>query len=361
MNEPAPEHRLASVSLSVCVRYAETDQMGVAHHANYLVWFEAARSAFCRERGVPYSRIERDLGLMLPVVEASVRYKLPAHYEDELTIDAHVAERTRRTIRFAYLVRRGKTELAHGHTTHMLVDANGRPRTWPDDVAAALDRAAWEPPSLDLEYATRPPRRRGSGLPPMLLLIHGWNSTPEEILTFAPCMDGRFFVVAPRGPIETEPGRYAWMNVDFTPDGPRDHANEAARSVEMLAAFARKVAAQENLDASHIYLMGFSQGAVMATSLALHAPDRCAGLVSMSGQTPVTHAMAPGALMGLAAFVAHGLDDSLVLPARAGELRDALHMAGARVTFREYPMGHEATTRSLGEIASWLSARLDGE
>lgn len=128
------------VTIRIRVRYAETDRMGVVHHSNYLVWFELARSAFCRRQGVPYERIETERGLLLPVVEAAVRYKAPAHYDDEVLIDARMAERTKRTIRFDYAVRRDGVELAHGHTIHMLVDSDGRPRSWPADIASALDR-----------------------------------------------------------------------------------------------------------------------------------------------------------------------------------------------------------------------------
>jgi acyl-CoA thioester hydrolase len=139
MNDRSHRSHPTAHTVTVRVRYAETDQMGVVHHANYLVWFELARSAYCRRQGVPYARIEEELGLRLPVVEASIRYKAPARYDEEVDIEAYILQRTRRTIRFGYAVRRGDRELARGETTHMLVDADGRPRAWPEEVAAALD------------------------------------------------------------------------------------------------------------------------------------------------------------------------------------------------------------------------------
>src|SRR5258708_33493210 len=73
------------------VRYAETDQMGVVHHANYLVWFELARSEFCRTHGIDYRQMEAE-GFVLPVVEARVRYVSPARYEDEVVVHSTVLE-----------------------------------------------------------------------------------------------------------------------------------------------------------------------------------------------------------------------------------------------------------------------------
>lgn len=73
------------------VRYAETDQMGVAHHAVYPVWFEASRSEFCRLRGIDYGQMERD-GMLLPLYELRVRYLQPARYEDEIEVHNRVVD-----------------------------------------------------------------------------------------------------------------------------------------------------------------------------------------------------------------------------------------------------------------------------
>src|SRR5215470_2892273 len=75
---------------SVKVRYAETDQMGVAYYANYLVWFEVGRSQFCVDRGFSYRDMERETGLYMIVAEAYCRYLTPARYEDELTVTTRV-------------------------------------------------------------------------------------------------------------------------------------------------------------------------------------------------------------------------------------------------------------------------------
>lgn len=118
------------------VRYAETDQMGVAHHANYAIWFEASRSEFCRMRGIDYGQIERD-GMLLPVLELRVRYLQPAHYEDELDVRTRVVEIRRSLLRIQYEVWRNDTKLAEGETLQMLVaKASFKPVRFPKEIAA---------------------------------------------------------------------------------------------------------------------------------------------------------------------------------------------------------------------------------
>ena len=74
------------------VRYAETDQMGIVHNANYLVWFEVGRSDFCRARGFSYKEMEEEANALMVVAESYCRYKSPAYYEDVLVVRTRVEE-----------------------------------------------------------------------------------------------------------------------------------------------------------------------------------------------------------------------------------------------------------------------------
>jgi acyl-CoA thioester hydrolase len=123
------------VTTSIRVRYAETDQMGVAYYANYLVWFEVARGAFCRERGIDYRQMEAD-GLFLPILEARCRYRTAARYDEELQVEISVLELKSRTVRFGYRIMRGDAVIAEGETLQMVVDRENRPRAWPKEIAA---------------------------------------------------------------------------------------------------------------------------------------------------------------------------------------------------------------------------------
>ena len=128
-----------AIEIEIRVRYAETDQMKVAHHAAYFVWFELARSEFCRSRGIDYGKMEAD-GYFMPILEARCRYRLPARYDDLLIVRAEILERTKRTLTIAYQVKRDRTLLAEAETRQILVGLDGRPRTFPDSIAARFGR-----------------------------------------------------------------------------------------------------------------------------------------------------------------------------------------------------------------------------
>ncbi len=128
--------------LRIRVRYAETDQMGVAHHSAYLVWFEAARTEWIRERGRSYAEIEA-AGWLLVIVEAHCRYRRPARYDDVLIIRTRLRDVRPATFAFAYEVVRHPDQevLAEGYTVHAAVDRGGRVRRIPDEIGALLARA----------------------------------------------------------------------------------------------------------------------------------------------------------------------------------------------------------------------------
>lgn len=125
--------------LEVRVRYAETDQMGVAHHASYLVWFETGRTEYIRGRGRSYAQIEAD-GWLLVVVEARCRYLRPARYDDVLIIRTRLRALGPATLEFGYEVLRkqGGEMLAEGATVHAAVDRRGHPRRIPEELRRLL-------------------------------------------------------------------------------------------------------------------------------------------------------------------------------------------------------------------------------
>ena len=116
------------------VRYAETDQMGIVHHSNYLVWFESGRSDFCRARGFSYKEMEEKENALMVVAESYCRYKSPAFYEDELIVRTRVEEIRSRSLRFIYEIYRPSDEtlLAEGETLHLVTDNNKRVRSLPE-------------------------------------------------------------------------------------------------------------------------------------------------------------------------------------------------------------------------------------
>jgi acyl-CoA thioester hydrolase len=133
----------------VRVIYGDTDQMGMVYYGNYLRYFEIARNEFLRRIGATYRAFEETHGLKLPVVEANVRYRRPARYDDELAILAAVPEITGATARFVYQIRRVSDgeELASGHTVHACIDAREKVVRIPQSLRDRLTGGAPPPPS----------------------------------------------------------------------------------------------------------------------------------------------------------------------------------------------------------------------
>ncbi len=122
---------------SLRVRYAETDQMGVAYHGNYFTWFEVGRVELMRSLGFPYAALERE-GCGLPVVEAKCRYRRPARYDELLTLETAVRALRGSIVVFAYALLREGVLLAEAETKHVVVDRELKPRRLPDREHAAL-------------------------------------------------------------------------------------------------------------------------------------------------------------------------------------------------------------------------------
>ncbi len=139
MNEVHREEEF--VETATRVRYAETDQMGVVYYANYLVWFEVGRVAWCHARGFLYSEMERQDKRCMIVAEATCRYRAPARFEDEILIRTALAGATDKVIRFHYEIRNKQTGelLATGETTHVVVDVSLRSARVPDRYRALFN------------------------------------------------------------------------------------------------------------------------------------------------------------------------------------------------------------------------------
>ena len=120
--------------------------MGVVYHANYLVWFEVGRVELIRQLGLDYRTMEQEEGVGIAVVEANVRYRAPALYDEELLIRTHIAGVRGSVIRFAYKLHRATDDqlLAEGTTTHVCVDKTMRKAAMPARYAEAF-RAAHVP------------------------------------------------------------------------------------------------------------------------------------------------------------------------------------------------------------------------
>lgn len=121
-----------TVDIDIRVRYAETDQMGVAYYANYFIWFEVGRTEYCRQRGFRYAELEKQ-GYILVVTEAHCKYRNSTRYDETITVRTGLKRLNKRMIIFSYqIIRKEDGELiAEGETKHICLGSTGKVKSLP--------------------------------------------------------------------------------------------------------------------------------------------------------------------------------------------------------------------------------------
>ena len=214
---------------------------------------------------------------------------------------------------------------------------------------------------LTLHHITRDPRQGSREGAPMLVLLHGVRSNEQDLMGLAPALDPRFFVVSARAPLTLGPGAYGWYHVEFTPTGYIIDEDEAEQGRETVIRFAEELTSAYPVDPQRVYLMGFSQGAIMSLGASISSPAQFAGAVAMSGRLleRTLDSVAPrDQLTGLPLMVVHGTRDTVISIDHGRAIRDKLSDLPVALEYREYDIAHHVTERSIAEIDAWLKSRL---
>src|SRR2546429_44130 len=214
---------------------------------------------------------------------------------------------------------------------------------------------------LPLVYLVRQPIIEAD-TPPLLLLLHGIGSNEHDLYGLAPFLDKRFLIISVRAPHTLGPGSYAWFEADFTPQGPVINPEQAEASRKTLITFLKEAITAYGADPKQVYLMGFSQGAIMSASVALTQPELVAGAVLMSGRIlPEIRPLIASneELSGFPFLVVHGTADMVLPMTHARSSRELLSSLPVDLTYHEYPMGHEVNQESLSDVTTWLTEQLN--
>ena len=203
----------------------------------------------------------------------------------------------------------------------------------------------------------------GAGPHPAILTLHGRGANAFDLLGLAPHLcDRKFLMVCPQGPLEMPIGPdavgYAWFPMSM--GGPPDVAAILA-SQKLLLAFLDQCLQRYPIDARKLAILGFSQGGLMAHSLALAHPERFAALAVLSSWLPkeLLQELAIGeGARSLPTLVQHGTQDPMIEVARARDSVERLRDLKVPLTYREYDMGHEIRPRSLTDLSAWLEEKV---
>jgi len=215
--------------------------------------------------------------------------------------------------------------------------------------------------ALSLPHLVRPPKVNLRHAP-LLLLMHGQESSEKDVFGITATLDDRFMVVCPRGLFNRIAGRNNWFQAELVSGSWMTNSIQAEYSRQALVKFLNEAVDAYQTNPAQIYLMGFCQGGVMALDLMLSEHSKLAGIVVMSGQllpemraTPVK----PEVFQGFPVMVTHAMDDE-IYPIGCGRIiRDTLTNWGMNLHYREHPGGHLLTQESLTDVRTWLTAQLD--
>jgi len=203
----------------------------------------------------------------------------------------------------------------------------------------------------------------GAGPHPAILTLHGRGANAFDLLGLAPHLcDGKFLMICPQGPLEMPIGPdavgYAWFPMSM--GGPPDVAAILA-SQKLLLAFLDQCLQRYPIDARKLAILGFSQGGLMAHSVALAHPERFAALAALSSWLPkelVEELSIGEGVRSLPVLVQHGTQDPMIEVDRARDSVERLRDLKVPLTYREYDMGHEIRPRSLTDLSAWLEEKV---
>jgi phospholipase/carboxylesterase len=231
-------------------------------------------------------------------------------------------------------------------------------------LALALMLAAAPPvssvnPQLSLVHRFAPPRAPSPGRPPLLVMLHGYGSDENDLVSLGASLDPRLIVVCPRGTIPG-PGRgFAWYGEDSDSDS--EPKVGLMDSQQALLHFIDEAVAAYDADPKRVVVGGFSQGAILALRLALAAPEKVAGAIVLSGyllDDPHRKQAPARALEHLTIFESHGRADDRIPFERARQTRDALQKLPVKLTFREFDGRHQIPPEIRGQVKVWMQEQL---
>jgi phospholipase/carboxylesterase len=194
----------------------------------------------------------------------------------------------------------------------------------------------------------------------LIILLHGYGSNEADLFGLKDALPKNSIIVAARAPYTMQDGAYQWYALT-TVNGKREgDAAQIEKSRELVSKFISELEAKYKITPNHVYLSGFSQGAVMSYATGLTEPAKLRGIAPLSGKMP---AMTKGkikvntAIQSLRIFVSHGTGDNMIAYAEGKEAVSYLQSLGLKPEFHTYEnMGHNINNSVVADLSRWLES-----
>ncbi|MGB1205203.1 MAG: alpha/beta hydrolase [Chitinophagales bacterium] len=220
---------------------------------------------------------------------------------------------------------------------------------------------------LSLTYLVRKPAATSHKKAPLLLLLHGYGSNAKSMFQFSKVLDERFLILSVQAPMQLDADGHKWYSIDFVEKNIVRNDDDIQKSCGELRIFIENLGEQFEFDKNEIYLMGFSQGAIMSLEMALtqneHTP-KIAGTVAMSGRIDdkLMQRLTTDKeiLKQLSIFVTHGTADDVIGIEEARNAKKILEQLPVNLQYQEYEnMPHTVSNACLKDIQTWLTKQIN--
>lgn len=194
---------------------------------------------------------------------------------------------------------------------------------------------------------------------PALILLHGYGSNEEDLFSFASELPEEYYVISVRAPYDLMYGSYAWYAINFDANENKfSDLDQARSSRDLIVNFIDECITKYAIDAENVNLIGFSQGAILSTAIALSYPEKINRVIALSGYIDLgiaTENFKEKEVSKVKFFVSHGVVDQVIPVDWARKTKPVLESLGINVTYKEYPIGHGVAPQNFYDFKDWLN------
>lgn len=194
---------------------------------------------------------------------------------------------------------------------------------------------------------------------PALILLHGYGSNEEDLFSFASELPEEYYVISVRAPYDLMYGSYAWYAINFDANENKfSDLDQARSSRDLIVNFIDECISKYAIDAENVNLIGFSQGAILSTAIALSYPEKINRVIALSGYIDLGIAIEnfrEKEVKKVKFFVSHGVVDQVIPVDWARKTKPILESLGINVTYKEYPIGHGVAPQNFYDFKDWLN------